>query len=66
MKARLHSSRARPPSYCVFSLQELTLQGLVSQVEVSVVDAESLQVEDRLLHECSFPSRELLGDELDP
>lgn len=47
------------------SLQELTLQGLISQVEVSVVDAESLQVEDSLLHECSFPSRELLGDELD-
>lgn len=49
-----------------FLLQELTLQSLVSQVEVSVVDPESLHVEDSLLHECSFPSRELLGDELDP
>lgn len=47
-------------------MQELRLHSLVSQVEVSAVEAESLQVEDSLLHQCSFPSRELLGDELDP
>ncbi|XP_037614711.1 uncharacterized protein LOC119481661 [Sebastes umbrosus] len=40
---------------------ELTLQGLVSGVEVSVVDAESLKVEDSLVHECTFPVRELLA-----
>ncbi|XP_042368617.1 uncharacterized protein LOC121962427 [Plectropomus leopardus] len=39
---------------------ELTLQGLVSGVEVSVVDAETLKVEDSLIHKCTFPVRELL------
>ncbi|XP_028419550.1 uncharacterized protein LOC114545470 isoform X5 [Perca flavescens] len=39
---------------------ELTLRGLVSRVEVSVVDAESLKVEDNLVHECTFPVGELL------
>ncbi|XP_031154249.1 uncharacterized protein LOC116049025 isoform X2 [Sander lucioperca] len=39
---------------------ELTLRGLVSRVEVSVVDAESLKVEDSLVHECTFPVGELL------
>lgn len=45
-------------------MQELTLQGLVSVVEVSVVDAESLKVEDSLVHKCTFPVRELLGTHL--
>nr|XP_046237625.1 uncharacterized protein LOC124055065 isoform X3 [Scatophagus argus] len=40
--------------------EHLTLQGLVSGVEVSVVDAESLKVEDTLVHKCTFPVRELL------
>lgn len=44
-----------------FPLQELTLQGLVSGVEVSVVDAESLKVEDSLVRKCTFPVGELLG-----
>ncbi len=44
-----------------FPMQQLTLQGLVSGVEVSVVDAESLKVEDSLVHKCTFPVRELLG-----
>ncbi|XP_063757025.1 uncharacterized protein LOC134876100 [Eleginops maclovinus] len=39
---------------------ELTLQGLVSGVEVSVVDAETLKVEDTLVHKCIFPVREQL------
>lgn len=38
------------------------MQGLVSRVEVSVMDAESVQVEDSLVLECSFPVRELLGE----
>lgn len=42
-------------------MQELTLRGLVSAVEVSVVDVESLKVEDSLVHQCTFPVRELLG-----
>ena len=45
----------------MFPVQELTLQGLVSGVEVTVVDAESLKVEDRIVHKCTFPVRELLG-----
>ncbi|XP_029310821.1 uncharacterized protein LOC115023745 isoform X2 [Cottoperca gobio] len=40
--------------------EELTLQGLVSGVEVSVVEAESLKVEDSLVHKCTFPVGELL------
>ncbi|KAI3376390.1 hypothetical protein L3Q82_016878, partial [Scortum barcoo] len=44
----------------VMNYEELTLQGLVSAVEVSVVDAESLKVEDSLAHKCTFPVRELL------
>ncbi|XP_051284838.1 uncharacterized protein LOC127379375 [Dicentrarchus labrax] len=39
---------------------ELTLQGLVSGVDVSVVGAESLKVEDFLIHKCTFAVRELL------
>ncbi|XP_034532827.1 uncharacterized protein LOC117807603 isoform X2 [Notolabrus celidotus] len=39
---------------------KLTLQGLVSGVEISVVDAESLKVKDRLIHRCTFPIREML------
>lgn len=49
---------------CFFPMQELTLQGLVSGVEVSVVGAESLKVEDSLVHKCTFPVRELLGTRL--
>lgn len=45
-------------------MQELTLKGLVSEVEVTVVDAESLRVEDSLVHKCTFPVRELLGRHL--
>uniref|UniRef100_A0A665VA21 ZP domain-containing protein n=1 Tax=Echeneis naucrates TaxID=173247 RepID=A0A665VA21_ECHNA len=40
--------------------EELTLQGLVAGVEVSVVEAESLKVQDTLVHKCTFPARELL------
>ncbi|KAL3046352.1 hypothetical protein OYC64_004375 [Pagothenia borchgrevinki] len=39
---------------------ELTLQGLVSEVEVSVVDADSLKAEDTLVLKCTFPVQELL------
>ncbi|XP_041634788.1 uncharacterized protein LOC121504188 isoform X5 [Cheilinus undulatus] len=39
---------------------ELTLKGLVSGVAVSVVDADSLNVMDHLVHECTFPVREFL------
>ncbi|XP_032367174.1 uncharacterized protein LOC116686310 [Etheostoma spectabile] len=39
---------------------ELTLWGLVSSVDVSVMDAESLRVEDSLVHKCTFPVGELL------
>ncbi|XP_075968411.1 uncharacterized protein LOC142971677 [Anarhichas minor] len=39
---------------------DLTLRGLVSGVEVSVVDAESLKVMDTLVHECTFPVIDLL------
>ncbi|XP_073331546.1 uncharacterized protein [Pagrus major] len=49
------------PSYSPgMNYEELTLQGLVSGVEVSVVDAVSLKVEDTLVHKCTFPARELL------
>ncbi|XP_039996194.1 uncharacterized protein LOC120797035 isoform X2 [Xiphias gladius] len=40
--------------------EELTLWGLVAEVEVSIVDAESLKVQDSLVHKCTFPARELL------
>ncbi|GAA6216321.1 uncharacterized protein LOC108879968 isoform X1 [Lates japonicus] len=40
--------------------EELTLSGLVAAVEVSVVDAESLKVQDSLVHKCTFPARELM------
>ncbi|XP_031706819.1 uncharacterized protein LOC116385461 [Anarrhichthys ocellatus] len=39
---------------------DLTLRGLVSGVEVSVVDAESLKVMDTLVHECTFPVIDVL------
>lgn len=42
-------------------MQELTLQGLVSGVEVSVVDADSLKAKDTLVLKCTFPVQELLG-----
>ncbi|XP_038586357.1 uncharacterized protein LOC119911528 isoform X2 [Micropterus salmoides] len=49
------------PSYSPgMNYMELTLQGLVSGVEVSVVDAESLKVEDSLVCKCTFPVGELL------
>ncbi|XP_036967573.1 uncharacterized protein LOC119026965 isoform X3 [Acanthopagrus latus] len=48
------------PSYSLgLHFEELTLQGLVSGVEVSVVDSVSLKVEDTLVHKCTFPAREL-------
>ncbi|XP_076580446.1 uncharacterized protein LOC143316722 isoform X2 [Chaetodon auriga] len=49
-----------PSNSPVMNYGELTLQGIVSGVEVSVVDAESLKVEDSLVHKCTFPVRELL------
>ncbi|XP_044040978.1 uncharacterized protein LOC122870680 [Siniperca chuatsi] len=50
------------PSYSpVMNYGELTLRGLVSGVEVSVMGAESLKVEDSLVHKCTFPVGELLG-----
>ncbi|XP_060887607.1 uncharacterized protein LOC132958654 isoform X3 [Labrus mixtus] len=39
----------------VMNYGEVTLKGFVAGVEVSVVDAESLKPEDRLVHECTFP-----------
>uniref|UniRef100_A0AAY5KC67 ZP domain-containing protein n=1 Tax=Esox lucius TaxID=8010 RepID=A0AAY5KC67_ESOLU len=39
--------------------QELSLQGLVAQVEVSVVDINTLKVEDRVIQNCIFHVREL-------
>lgn len=45
----------------MLSVQELTLWGIVAGVEVSVVDAQSLKVQDSLVHKCTFPARELLG-----
>ncbi|KAM6960375.1 uncharacterized protein LKV04_021941 [Tautogolabrus adspersus] len=44
----------------VMNYGEVTLKGFVAGVEVSVVDAESLKPEDRLVHECTFPVREFL------
>ncbi|KAM7366289.1 hypothetical protein PAMP_015740 [Pampus punctatissimus] len=40
--------------------KELTLQGVVAGVEVTVVEAKSLKVQDRLVYKCTFPGRELL------
>nr|XP_043876675.1 uncharacterized protein LOC122766112 [Solea senegalensis] len=40
--------------------EELTLSGFVAGVKVFVVDAESLKVQDSLVHNCTFPVRELL------
>ncbi|XP_033181619.1 uncharacterized protein LOC117152772 [Mastacembelus armatus] len=40
--------------------EELTLCGFVAVVEVSVVEAASLKVQDSLVHKCTFPPRELL------
>ncbi|XP_059210369.1 uncharacterized protein LOC131989187 [Centropristis striata] len=48
-------------SFFSFPMQELTLQGFVSGVEVFVVDAESLEVADSLVHRCTFPVREQLA-----
>uniref|UniRef100_A0AAQ6IIA4 ZP domain-containing protein n=2 Tax=Anabas testudineus TaxID=64144 RepID=A0AAQ6IIA4_ANATE len=42
------------------NFEELTLWGIVAGVEVSVVDAQSLKVQDSLVHKCTFPARELL------
>ncbi|XP_034425071.1 uncharacterized protein LOC117752051 isoform X1 [Hippoglossus hippoglossus] len=40
--------------------EELTLWSLVAGVNVFIVDAESLEVQDSLLHKCTFPVTELL------
>ncbi|XP_056299455.1 uncharacterized protein LOC130212283 isoform X2 [Pseudoliparis swirei] len=49
------------PLYSVgMNFADLTLGGLVSGVEVSVVDAESLTVKDTLVHKCTFAVVELL------
>ncbi|KAK6292041.1 hypothetical protein J4Q44_G00378260 [Coregonus suidteri] len=40
--------------------EELSLQGIVGRLEVSVVDTDTLEVEDSLIQRCSFPVRELL------
>ncbi|XP_010766329.1 uncharacterized protein isoform X4 [Notothenia coriiceps] len=56
-----HSYQLRfPLSHPKIIPEELTLQGLVSGVEVSVVDADSLKAEDTLVLKCTFPVRELL------
>ncbi|XP_068164909.1 uncharacterized protein [Antennarius striatus] len=39
---------------------ELTLQALVSGVDVSLVDSETLELHARMVHQCSFPVQELL------
>nr|XP_020441542.1 uncharacterized protein LOC109951398 isoform X2 [Monopterus albus] len=44
----------------LLSYEELTLWGFVAGVALSVVDAESLKVQDSLVHKCTFPARELL------
>ncbi|XP_029931936.1 uncharacterized protein LOC115376482 isoform X2 [Myripristis murdjan] len=41
--------------------EDLSLRGLVATAEVSVVDADSLKVEDQLVQTCTFPVRELLA-----
>ncbi|XP_033992851.1 uncharacterized protein LOC117488166 [Trematomus bernacchii] len=56
-----HSYQLRfPLSHPRIIPEELTLQGLVSEVEVSVVDADSLKAEDTLVLKCTFPVQELL------
>ncbi|XP_062305331.1 uncharacterized protein LOC134009721 isoform X2 [Osmerus eperlanus] len=40
--------------------EELSLQGLVVKVEVSLIDVDSLKVKDSLVQRCAFPVRELL------
>ncbi|XP_055757053.1 uncharacterized protein LOC129835438 [Salvelinus fontinalis] len=40
--------------------EEVSLQGVVGRLEVSVVDIDTLKVENSLIHRCTFRVRELL------